>query len=78
MIDAVAERARKIGGTTIRSVGDIVRHQSIADNNADCVSPRDILAELCVGNQQLTKQMRQGLRQAWRRRDREPSRKPDR
>ena len=58
MVDAIAERARKIGGTTIRSVGDIVRHQHIADNDAEYVSPQDMLAELCANNQQLTKEMR--------------------
>src|SRR5882672_12835827 len=58
MVDAIAERARKIGGTTIRSVGDIVRHQHIADNDAEYVSPQDMLAELCADNQRLTKEMR--------------------
>lgn len=59
MVDAIAERARKVGGTTIRSIGDIVRHQRIADNDADCVGPREMLAELCADNQRLTKEMRQ-------------------
>jgi starvation-inducible DNA-binding protein len=58
MVDAIAERARKIGGTTIRSVGDIVRHQRIADNDAEYVDPQDMLAELCADSQQLTKEMR--------------------
>jgi starvation-inducible DNA-binding protein len=58
MIDAIAERTRKIGGTTIRSVGDIVRHQRVADNNAEYVGPQDMLAELCADNQELTREMR--------------------
>lgn len=58
MVDAIAERSRKIGGTTIRSVGDIVRRQHIADNDAEYVAPPDMLAELCTDNQKLTKQMR--------------------
>jgi starvation-inducible DNA-binding protein len=58
MVDAIAERSRKIGGTTIRSVGDIVRHQRIADNDAEYVAPQDMLTELCADNQKLTKQMR--------------------
>lgn len=58
MVDAIAERSRKIGGTTIRSVGDIVRHQHIDDNDAEYVAPQDMLTELCVDNQKLTKQMR--------------------
>jgi starvation-inducible DNA-binding protein len=58
MVDAIAERARKIGGTTIRSVGDIVRLQRIADNDAEYVGPQDMLAELCADNQRLTKEMR--------------------
>jgi starvation-inducible DNA-binding protein len=59
MVDAIAERARKIGGTTLRSIGHIARHQRIADNDADYVGPQDMLAELCADNQQLTKEMRQ-------------------
>lgn len=58
MVDAIAERSRKIGGTAIRSVGDIVRHQHIADNDAEYVAPHDMLTELCADNQKLTKQMR--------------------
>jgi starvation-inducible DNA-binding protein len=58
MVDGIAERARKIGGTTIRSVGDIIRHQRIADNDANYVGPQDMLAELCADNQKLTREMR--------------------
>lgn len=56
--DAIAERARKIGGTTIRSVGDIARHQRVRDNNDEFVAPHDMLAELCADNQQLTRALR--------------------
>ena len=44
--DAIAERVRKIGGTTLRSIGHIGRLQRIADNDADYVDARDMLAEL--------------------------------
>src|SRR6266496_4536413 len=44
MTDEIAERARKIGGTTIRSIGDISRHQRLHDNNDDFVAPKDMLA----------------------------------
>ena len=48
--DAIAERVRKTGNTTLRSIGDITRHQSIADNDADYVSPEAMLAELRQDN----------------------------
>src|SRR5438093_2560637 len=44
--DAIAERVRKIGGTTLRSIGQIARLQRVLDNNADFVAPMDMLAEL--------------------------------
>jgi starvation-inducible DNA-binding protein len=56
--DDIAERARKIGGTTIRSIGHIAREQRILDNDADYVDPQDMLAELRSDNQQLTQEMR--------------------
>jgi starvation-inducible DNA-binding protein len=56
--DDIAERARKIGGTTIRSIGQIAREQRILDNDADYVDPQDMLAELRSDNQQLTSEMR--------------------
>ncbi|WP_454625044.1 Dps family protein [Bradyrhizobium cenepequi] len=59
MSDPIAERARKIGGTTIRSIGQISRQQRILDNDADYVDPQDMLAELGSDNQQLTREMRQ-------------------
>ena len=48
--DEIAERARKIGGCTIRSIGEIARKQRIADNDADCVEPMDMLKELLGDN----------------------------
>src|ERR1700721_2747859 len=44
--DAIAERIRKIGGTTLRSVGHIARLQRVLDNDADFVTPSDMIAEL--------------------------------
>jgi starvation-inducible DNA-binding protein len=58
MTDDIAERARKIGGTTIRSIGHIGREQRILDNDADFVDSQDMLAELRGDNQQLTSEMR--------------------
>ncbi|MBR0727586.1 DNA starvation/stationary phase protection protein [Bradyrhizobium japonicum] len=58
MTDDIAERARKIGGTTLRSIGHISREQRILDNDADYVDPQDMLAELRSDNQQLTREMR--------------------
>src|SRR5690349_23033005 len=59
MTDPVAERARKIGGTTLRSIGHISRLQRIADNDAEYVQPQDMLAELREDNMRLTAAMRQ-------------------
>src|SRR5579884_4272983 len=59
MTDEVAERARKLGGTTLRSTGQIAREQRILDNDADYVDPQDMLAELRSDNQQLVHEMRQ-------------------
>jgi starvation-inducible DNA-binding protein len=56
--DPIAERARKIGGTTIRSIGDIARNQRLKDNNKEAVSPQEMLRELCDDNQQLTRSLR--------------------
>ena len=58
MTDDIAERARKIGGTTLHSISDIAKHQSLKDNNAEFVAPHAMLAELCADNQQLTKSLR--------------------
>jgi starvation-inducible DNA-binding protein len=58
MTDPIAERARKIGGTTIRSIGDIAKNQRLKDNNKENVSPMDMISELCDDNQQLTRSLR--------------------
>jgi len=57
--DAIAERSRKIGETTIRSIGHIARLQRITDNDADFVTPRDMIAELHSDNLNLLASMRQ-------------------
>jgi starvation-inducible DNA-binding protein len=57
--DVIAERVRKIGGTTLRSIGHIGRLQRIGDNDADFVTPMDMLAELRDDNKQLTTRMRE-------------------
>jgi starvation-inducible DNA-binding protein len=56
--DPVAERVRKLGGTTLRSIGEIARLQRLADNDADYVSPLDMLAELRDDNMRLASEMR--------------------
>jgi starvation-inducible DNA-binding protein len=58
MTDDIAERVRKVGGTTIRSIGHIARLQRLEDNNADYVEPLDMLAELREDNQALAGSMR--------------------
>jgi starvation-inducible DNA-binding protein len=57
--DVIAERVRKIGGTTLRSIGQIGRQQRVLDNDADYVTPLDMLAELRDDNLQLTAHMRE-------------------
>ena len=59
MTDDIAERARKIGGTTIRSIGHIARLQRLSDNDADFVDPLDMLAELREDNRALLASMRE-------------------
>jgi starvation-inducible DNA-binding protein len=56
--DPIAERVRKVGGTTVRSIGQIAGLQRLLDNDADYVSPLDMLAELREDNKQLTNEMR--------------------
>src|SRR5271167_1755834 len=51
--DAIAERVRKIGGMTVRSIGEISRLRRIQDNDADFVTPLDMLAELRDDNNDL-------------------------
>src|ERR1700726_211046 len=57
--DAIAERVRKIGGTTLRSIGHIGRLQRLLDNDAEFVTPSTMLAELRDDNRQLTAYMRE-------------------
>lgn len=54
MTDDLAERARKIGATTLRSIGDVTRHQRLGDNDEGFVGPREMLAELAEDNRKLT------------------------
>ena len=58
MTDDIAERVRKIGGTTIRSIGHIARLQRIADNDAEYVTPQDMLSELREDEKGLVLSMR--------------------
>jgi starvation-inducible DNA-binding protein len=58
MTDPLAERVRKVGGSTLRSIGDISRKQRIADNDADFVHPHEMLAELREDNASLVASMR--------------------
>jgi len=56
--DEIAERARKIGGTTLRSIGDISRHQRLKDNDEERVAPKEMLAELASDNRSLMRYFR--------------------
>ncbi len=58
MSDDIAERARKIGGSTLRSIGDISRHQRLKDNNDEFVIPKDMMSELSADNLGLTRSLR--------------------
>jgi starvation-inducible DNA-binding protein len=55
--DPLAERVRKLGGTTLRSIGDISRKQSLKDNDAEFVRPRDMLLELVADNKAMAHAM---------------------
>jgi starvation-inducible DNA-binding protein len=57
--DDIAERVRKIGGTTVRSIGQVGRLQRVLDNDAEFVTPLDMLAELRDDNRQLVENMRE-------------------
>ena len=59
MTDPIAERIRKLGGTTLRSIGHIARTQRILDNDADYVEPSDMLAELREDNKVLAARLRE-------------------
>jgi starvation-inducible DNA-binding protein len=54
MTDEIAERARKIGGTTLRSVGDISRYQRLTDNEKEILTPRGMMTEIYTDNRKLT------------------------
>ena len=58
MTDPIAERIRKVGGSTLRSIGHIARMQRISDNDADYVEPSDMLAELREDNKTLAARLR--------------------
>jgi len=58
MVDPVAERARKLGGNALHSIGQVKKLQRVLDNDADYVSPQDMLAELREDNQTMAKHMR--------------------
>src|SRR4030095_5808786 len=59
MTDAIAERVRKVGGSTIKSIGHIARIQRVVDNDTDSVAPLDVLAELREDNETLTARLRE-------------------
>jgi starvation-inducible DNA-binding protein len=58
MIDPIAERSRKLGGKALHSIGQVKKLQRVLDNDADYVTPQDMLAELREDNKQLAKNMR--------------------
>jgi starvation-inducible DNA-binding protein len=58
MTDDLAERARKIGGTSLHSISDIAKHQRLHDNNEEFVPPQEMLSELSSDNQELTRSLR--------------------
>jgi starvation-inducible DNA-binding protein len=58
MTDDIAERARKIGATTLHSISDITRHQRLADSNEETMDPKQMLSELSADNQHLTRFLR--------------------
>ena len=59
MTDPIAERVRKVGGTTLRSIGHIARLQRVSDNDAEYVTPLDMLAELRDDNKRLAAALRE-------------------
>jgi starvation-inducible DNA-binding protein len=59
MTDPIAERVRKIGGPTLKSIGDISRTQRVLDNDAEYVEPLDMLAELAEDNRTLAARLRE-------------------
>jgi starvation-inducible DNA-binding protein len=59
MTDPIAERVRKVGGSTLRSIGGIARAQRVLDNDAEYVEPLDMLAELREDNKELASRLRE-------------------
>ncbi len=59
MTDPIAERVRKVGGTTLRSIGQIARMQRVSDNDAEYVEPEDMLAELREDSKTLAARLRE-------------------
>jgi starvation-inducible DNA-binding protein len=59
MTDPIAERVRKIGGSTIKSIAHIARLKRVLDNDVDYVDPEDMLAELCEDNRNLVARLRE-------------------
>ena len=59
MTDPIAERVRKLGGMTLRSIGHIARSQRVLDNDADYVEPLDMLGELQDDNKELASRLRE-------------------
>jgi len=69
MTDPIAERIRKVGGSTLRSIGHIARTQRLSDNDADYVEPSDMLAELREDNKALAARLREAHNVCDERRD---------
>jgi starvation-inducible DNA-binding protein len=59
MTGTIAERVRKLGGATLRSIGDVARHQRIFDNDAVYVEPSEMLCELCEDNKCMANHLRE-------------------
>jgi starvation-inducible DNA-binding protein len=58
MTDEIAERVRKLGSATLRSIGDVARHQRLKDNDKECVPAELVFMELLADNQRLTTYLR--------------------
>jgi len=67
--DEIAERVRKIGGTTLRSIGDVSHQQTLKDNNKAFVAPREMLSELMADNKAMAAAMRKAHQLADKRED---------
>jgi len=79
MTDPIAERVRKVGRTTLRSIGQIARMQRVSDNDAEYVEPEDMLAELREDSKTLAARLRpRRVRKSQRHRHRQPHRSLDR